>query len=78
MKSKRVVIMAVLKEVDTKAVLVVDMGAVATEDIVEGEVDPPSISIMEKLIMYHGFVPNHVCFMHTTTIMNLSQRNFLN
>jgi hypothetical protein len=60
-KNKRVVIMVVLREVDTKEVLEVDMGMVVDEDMEEGEVDPPLVSIVEKLVMYQGFVPNHTC-----------------
>jgi hypothetical protein len=59
-KNKRVVIMVVLREVDTKEVPEVDMGVVTDEDMEEGEVDPPLVSIVERLVMYQGFVPNHV------------------
>jgi hypothetical protein len=57
-KNKRVVIVVVLREVDTKEVLEEDMGVVTTEDM-EGGADPPHVLIMEKLVMYQGFVTNH-------------------
>jgi len=53
------------------------MGTIATEDMAEGEVDPPLVSIVEKLVMYQGFVPNHTCFLHTATVSSMSQRTVL-
>jgi hypothetical protein len=51
-----VVIMAVLKEVDTKETHAVNMGAVTVEVMMEGEEDPPLVSIVDKLVMYQVFV----------------------
>jgi hypothetical protein len=73
-KSRRVVSVAVLKEADSKALPEVDMSAIAAEDIVEGEVDPPLISNVEKLVMYQGFVQNRVCFVHIATIPSMSPK----
>jgi hypothetical protein len=46
----------------------VDMGMVVAEDMVEGEANPPLVSIVDKLVMYQGFVPNHMCFVHTDIV----------
>jgi len=50
------------------------MGAVATEIMVEGEVKPPHASIAERLVMSQGFVPNHVCFVHTAIVPSMSPK----
>jgi hypothetical protein len=73
-KKKRVVIMVVLREADTKEVPEVDMCVVADEDMEEGEEDPPLVSIVERLVMYQGFVPNHACFVHIVIALSMSQR----
>jgi hypothetical protein len=44
-KNKRVVIMVVRREEDTKEVPEADMGAVMTKDMEEGEVDPPLLQL---------------------------------
>jgi hypothetical protein len=67
-----VVIVVVLKDEDTKDVPKVDMGMVTIEDMAEGEVNPPLSSTVDKLAMCQGFLPNHMCFVHTTTILNMS------
>jgi hypothetical protein len=91
MKNIRVVIIVVLKYAVTKeapwedmGVVMAkdmdegeDMGAIAVEDMDEGEACLPLVSIVEKLVMYHGFVPNRTCLVHTDTILNISQRNVL-
>jgi hypothetical protein len=61
-KRRRVVIVAVLKEANTKEVLEVVMGLVATEDMVEGEVNPPLVLIVDKLVIFQGLVPKCTCF----------------
>jgi hypothetical protein len=58
-RSRKVVSGGAWKEVDTKEVPEVDMGVVMTEDMVEGEVDPPHVLIVVRLVMSHDFVPNH-------------------
>jgi hypothetical protein len=77
-KSRRVMSTIVLKEEDTKVVLEVDMDMVRMEDTAEGEVDPPLVSIVEKLVMYQGFVTNRECFVHTTTILSMSLKTVPN
>jgi hypothetical protein len=49
----------VLKEEDTKVVLEVDMGMVMDKDMKKGEVDPPLVSIVEKLVMYVLYQTSH-------------------
>jgi hypothetical protein len=73
-RNRRVVIVVVLKKEDTKEVPEKDMGMVTTKDMEEGEANLPLVSIAEKLFMYHGFVPNYVCFVHTATVLNMPQR----
>jgi len=51
-----VVIMEVIKVVDTKETLGVDMGVVTVEVMMEGEEDPPLVSIVDKLVMYQVFI----------------------
>jgi hypothetical protein len=56
--NKRVMIVEVLRDVDTKEVLEVDMGAVSTEDMEKWEENPQLVLIVEKSVMYQGFIPN--------------------
>jgi hypothetical protein len=70
--------MAVLKEAYTKEVPKLDMVIVMVEDMVDGEVDPPLVSIVEKLVIYQGFVPNHTCFVHIYTISSMSPKTIVN
>jgi hypothetical protein len=59
-KNIRVVSVVVMRVTDTKGVQEVDIGMVMIEDMAEGEVDPTLVSIVDKLVMYNGFVLNHV------------------
>jgi hypothetical protein len=38
---------------------------------------PSLVSIVDKLVMYQGFVPNHMFFVHSNIVLNMSQRNVL-
>jgi hypothetical protein len=60
--------------VDTKEVPEVDMGMVATEDMVEGEVDPPHVLIVVRLVMSQDFVPNCMCFVHIVIVLSMSPK----
>jgi hypothetical protein len=73
-KSRRVVSTVVQKEEYTKTFLKVDMGTVTTKDMVEAEVDPTLVSIVEKLVMCQGFVPNCAFFVHTSTVPSMSPK----
>jgi hypothetical protein len=64
----------VVPEVDTKVVSEVDMGMVVVKDMVEGEVDPPIVSIVEKSFMYQCFLPNNVYFLHTSIVLRMSSK----
>jgi hypothetical protein len=70
-KNKRVGIMAVLRNVDTKELPEENMGIVKTKDTAKGEASLPLISIVYKMVMYQGFVQNHTCFVHISTILNM-------
>jgi hypothetical protein len=59
-KRRRVVIMVVLREVNTKDLPKEDMYAVSYEDMEEGETYPPLVSIVEILVMYQVFSPKYV------------------
>jgi hypothetical protein len=67
----------VLKEEITKLVLWVDMAIVVDKDMEEGEADSPLVSIMEKLVMSQGFVPNHTCFVHIAIVSSMSPNTIL-
>jgi hypothetical protein len=58
MKNRRVMILAMLRDANNKEIPEVDMGVFVDDNMVEGKVDPPLASILEKLVMYQGFVPN--------------------
>jgi hypothetical protein len=76
-KNTRWVIVAMLKEVGTKEVPMVDMGALEIEYMAEGEVGPRLVSIVDKSVMYQGFVPNRTCFVHTTIVLSMSSKTIL-
>jgi hypothetical protein len=71
-KNRRVVIMVVIREEDTKGVPEVDMGVNADKDKEEGEVVPPLVLIVEIMVMYQSFVPKRTCFMHTIISQSMS------
>ena len=66
--------MVVLKEEDTKEVLEVDMGAVVGTDMEEAYANLPLVSIVERLVMYQDFAPNHTCYVHISTVSSMSPR----
>jgi hypothetical protein len=70
----RVVIMVVLREVNTKEFPGVDMDVVMDEDMEEGEEKPPRVSFVERLVMYQVLAPNCMCFMHIVTVLSMSYR----
>jgi hypothetical protein len=73
-KRKMVVSTTMQKEADTKAIPEVDICVVVTEDMAEGEVDPPHVLIAKRLVMYQGFVRNSVCFVNTAIVLNMSPK----
>jgi hypothetical protein len=71
-KNRRVVIMETLRETDTKEVHEEDMDVVMDEDMEEGEVDTPLVSITNKFFMYQFFSLNFACFVHIFTVPSMS------
>jgi hypothetical protein len=76
-KRRRVVSVEVKKEVDIKDIVEVDTGAFVTKDMVEEEIDPPLVLIIENLVMYQGFLPNHTCVAHTTIVPSMSLKTIV-
>jgi hypothetical protein len=72
-KNKRVVIVAVLREVDTKEVPEVAIDAVVDEDMEEGEADHPLALTMERLVMCQGSILNCAFFVGTVIASSMSQ-----
>jgi hypothetical protein len=66
------IVVGLLRGGDTKEVREVDMAAVAIEIMSKGEVDPTLVPIVEKLVTCNGFVLNHMCFVLTARVLNMS------
>jgi hypothetical protein len=58
-------------EVYIKNDLEVDMGVVATPNMVEEVVDPPHVSSLVILLMYHDFELSHTLFVHIVIVLKM-------
>jgi hypothetical protein len=70
-RSKRVVSVMALTEVDIKEDPKVDIGVVTATDMVEEVVDTPHVSIAVRLFMSHKFSLSRTCSVHIVIVLNM-------